>query len=114
MLQTARFLSELPIQGVKIHLLYIIKGTPLEQMYKNGELVCLEREEFTELVVDFLELLPPDTVIQRITGDPPVKSELAAPMWALDKSENLKHIRDALDRRDTWQGKLFKKYTAGN
>jgi radical SAM protein (TIGR01212 family) len=114
MLQTARFLSKLPIQGVKIHLMYVIKGTPLEQMYKNGKLACLEREEFTELVVDFLELLPPNMVIQRITGDPPVKSELVAPMWALDKSDNIKHIRDTLVRRDTWQGRLFKKYTAGN
>ncbi|MFC1883377.1 TIGR01212 family radical SAM protein [Thermodesulfobacteriota bacterium] len=114
MLQTARFLSELPIQGVKIHLMYVIKGTPLSQMYKNGEFKCLEQEEFTGLVVDFLELLPPETVIQRITGDPPVKSELVAPMWALNKSENLKHIRDTLERRDTWQGRLFKKYTAGN
>lgn len=107
MLETARFLSRLPIQGVKIHLLYVVEGTDLAELYSRDAFRCLEREEYSELVVDFLELLPPDMVIQRLTGDP-ARSELVAPSWALEKSKNLNHIRATLERRDTWQGRLFK------
>ena len=112
MLQTARFLSNLPVHGVKIHLLYVVKGTFLCELYEKGEFSCLEREEYVDLVVDFLELLPPDMVIQRLTGDP-VKSELVAPSWALEKSENLRLIKESLERRDTWQGRLYRNSTAG-
>ena len=106
MLETARFLSNLPIRGVKIHLLYVVKGTPLSEFYhKEG---CLEREEYANLVVDILELLPPDMVIQRLTGDP-VKSELVAPLWAKEKQTNLTFIQTALERRKTWQGRNYRK-----
>jgi radical SAM protein (TIGR01212 family) len=107
MLETARHLSRVPIQGIKIHLLYVIKGTPLATLYERGEYRCLEREEYTDLVVDFLELLPPDVVIQRLTGDPKAP-ELVAPMWATEKMENLRRIRERLERRKTWQGRLYK------
>ncbi len=106
MLETARFLSRLPIPGVKIHLLYVVKGTELERLYKEGKFSCLEREEYVALVVDFLELLPPEMVVQRLTGDP-VRSELVAPLWAREKSRNLGLIRKALESRNTWQGRLF-------
>ncbi|UCF57406.1 MAG: TIGR01212 family radical SAM protein [Deltaproteobacteria bacterium] len=112
MLQTALFLAELPIDGVKIHLLYIVKGTPLAVLYEKGEYSCLERDEYVELVVDVLELLPPDMVIQRLTGDP-IGVELVAPLWAKHKSENLKRIRERLEEKDTWQGRLYQKSTAG-
>jgi radical SAM superfamily enzyme len=112
MLQTARFLANLPVHGIKIHLLYVVKGTPLSALYEKGELSCLEQEEYVALVVDFLELLPPDMVVQRLTGDP-VKSELAAPSWAVEKSENLRLINESLERRDTWQGRLYRNSTAG-
>ncbi len=106
MLETARVLSRLPVQGIKIHLLYVIEGTYLAELYKKGELVCLKREEYSELVVDFLELLPPDMVIQRLTGDP-AGSELVAPSWAKEKTNNLNHIRETLERRDSWQGRKY-------
>jgi radical SAM protein (TIGR01212 family) len=112
MLQTARFLSNLPVHGIKIHLLYVVNGTPLSALYEKGELSCLEQEEYVGLVVDFLELLPPEMVVQRLTGDP-VKSELTAPSWALEKSENLRLINESLERRDTWQGRLYRDSTAG-
>ncbi len=112
MLQTARFLAGLPVQGVKIHLLYVVEGTKLSELYKNGKFCCLEQEQYAELVVDFLELLPPDMVIQRLTGDP-VRSELVAPLWAMEKADNLKLIKETLERRDTWQGRLYRKSTAG-
>jgi radical SAM protein (TIGR01212 family) len=112
MLQTARFLSNLPIQGVKIHLLYVVKGTSLEGLYAKGEFRCLEQEEYVDLVVDILELLPPGMVIQRLTGDP-LRSELVAPPWAKEKSTTLKLIQETLGRRDTWQGRLYEKSTVG-
>ena len=112
MLQTARFLSNLPIRGVKIHLLYVVKETPLSELYHKKGFRCLERKEYANLVVDFLELLPPDMVIQRLTGDP-IQSELVAPLWAKEKQVNLKLIQTTLERRKTWQGKHYRKSTAG-
>ena len=112
MLQTARFLSNLPIRGVKIHLLYVVKGTPLSELYYKERFRCLNRKEYANLVVDFLELLPPDMVIQRLTGDP-IQSELVAPLWAKEKQLNLKLIQTTLERRETWQGKAYRKSTAG-
>ena len=113
MLQTVLFLAGLPIKGVKVHLLYIEKKTPLALLYEKGEYRCLERDEYIELVVDVLELLPPTMVIQRLTGDPPLRAELVAPLWAEYKSGNLKLIRKRLEERNTWQGREFKKSTVG-
>ncbi len=106
MLETARFLSRLPVHGVKIHLLYVVADTHLAELYGKGEIRCLEREEYADLVVDFLECIPPDMVVQRLTGDP-VKSELVAPSWAGEKTKNLNLIRETLERRNTWQGRLY-------
>ena len=111
MLQTARFISNLPVRGVKIHLLYVVKGTPLSELYQKEGFRCLERNEYANLVVDFLELLPPDMVIQRLTGDP-IKSELVAPLWAKEKQPNLTLIQKTLERRETWQGKDYRKSIA--
>ena len=106
MLQTAEFLSGLPVNGVKIHLLYIVKDTALATLHAKGEYRCLGRDEYVELVVDFLELLPPDMVVQRLTGDP-IGTELVAPLWAKHKSENLRLIKQRLEERQTWQGRLW-------
>jgi radical SAM protein (TIGR01212 family) len=106
MRQTARFLAGMPVEGVKIHLLYVERGTPLAALYRRGEIRCLEREVYVDLVVDFLERLPPDMVIQRLTGDP-AHSELLAPLWAREKSKNIDLIRRRLEQRDTWQGKRY-------
>jgi radical SAM superfamily enzyme len=107
MLETATFLADLPVKGVKIHLLYVTEGTPLASQYNQGDYRCLERGDYIDLVIDFLERLPPSMIIHRLTGDP-VRSELLAPLWAKDKSENLGLIRERLEERDTWQGRLFK------
>ncbi|RLC20710.1 MAG: TIGR01212 family radical SAM protein [Deltaproteobacteria bacterium] len=109
--QTARFLSRLPVQGIKIHLLYVVRGTPLARLYQKRAFRCLDRNTYAELVTDVLERLPPRMVVQRITGDPPGPG-LLAPSWAVEKSANLKHIQEALERRDTWQGRLFRNSTA--
>lgn len=106
MLETASYLASLPIQGVKIHILYVVGGTELAALYKKGECILLDRTAYVDLVVDFLERLPADMVIQRLTGDPPVACELLGPLWAREKSRNLQMIRRRLEERDTWQGRL--------
>lgn len=107
MAKTARFLSRLPVQGVKIHSLYVVEGTPLSVLYKTGKYRCLTRDAYTELVIDFLERLPREVVVQRLTGDP-VKRDLVAPDWAAEKTQNLKTIQRRLEERDTWQGRLYR------
>ncbi|MGD2271353.1 MAG: TIGR01212 family radical SAM protein, partial [Desulfobacterales bacterium] len=106
MLQTAQKLAALGVDGVKIHLLYVVKGTRLENLYRQGNYRCLAQREFVDLVCDFLEHLPPDMVIQRLTGDPH-PGELVAPQWAPKKSQTLQMIKGRLAARDTWQGKLY-------
>jgi len=108
MLETARHLASLPVKGIKIHALYIVKGTPLSAMHERGDYRCLEREEYAELAVDFLERIPPHIVVQRLTGDPG-HSELHAPEWVKQKRNNLKLIQERLKERDTWQGKKYQR-----
>lgn len=105
MLATARRVARMPLDGIKLHLLYVIKGTVLETWYQHGRYHCLSQAEYVDLVCDFLELLPSHMVIQRLTGDPH-PAELVAPAWALRKQENLSLIQQALTARDTWQGRL--------
>jgi len=111
-LDTAKYIADLPIRGVKLHLMYIIKGTALAKLYQKGSYKCLAQEEYVELVVDFLEYLPPDIIIQRLVSDPR-KYELIAPTWAQKKRENMDLINKALERRNTCQGTLYGKSTAG-
>ena len=106
MLHTADTIAKLEIDGVKLHLLYVVKGTPLEDLYRRGEFKCLEQPAYVDLVCDFLERIPPGMVIQRLTGDPHPK-ELSAPQWSLKKTDTLNLIRRELERRDSWQGKYF-------
>ncbi|MGB7921096.1 MAG: TIGR01212 family radical SAM protein [Desulfobacterales bacterium] len=104
MLATARFLAGLPVAGVKLHLLYVVRGTPLERLYRAGTYRCLSQAAYVELVCDFLEYLPDHVVIQRLTGDPH-PAELVAPKWSLRKRETLDMMKTTLEQRDTWQGK---------
>jgi len=106
MMETARFIADLDLDGIKIHLLYVVRGTALAKLYHRGDYQCLEQEAYVDLVCDFLERLPKRTVIQRLAGDPHPE-ELVAPVWTLDKTNTLKRIRERLIERDTWQGKRF-------
>ncbi|MBM3240919.1 TIGR01212 family radical SAM protein, partial [Candidatus Poribacteria bacterium] len=102
-LETAKLIAALRIDGVKIHSMYIVRATKLEQMYKRGEYKPLTLEQYVSMAADFLELLPPDMVIQRLTGDCP-GDILVAPKWTLDKQRVLMGITEELKRRDSWQG----------
>jgi radical SAM protein (TIGR01212 family) len=97
-LQTAGAIADLQIDGIKIHSLYILEGTPMATLYRQRKYICLSRDGYVELVVDFLSRLPPDIIIHRLTGDPD-RSLLVAPDWTLGKQETLNRIYDALRAR---------------
>ncbi len=106
MLETARFLARQDIQAVKIHLLYVVKGTALHEMFERGAYSCLSRENYAEAAAEFLALLPPKCIIQRLTGDPHPE-ELVAPAWALDKRKNLDAVRTYMEQNELYQGKRW-------
>lgn len=106
MMETAKTIAHLGLDGIKIHLLYVIKGTPMESMYLEGRYRCMEQNEYVSLVCDILEVLPQDMIIQRLTGDPH-PTELVAPEWALKKTQTLNLIQNMLEERDSWQGKKW-------
>lgn len=103
MLETIRFINNLDIQGVKIHMLHIVRGTDLEKMYLENKFHVLSRDEYVNIVCDQLELLRPEIVINRITGDPK-RDELIEPEWLLKKFCVLNEIDKELVRRDSYQG----------
>jgi radical SAM protein (TIGR01212 family) len=104
MLATAGALAGLPVQGVKIHNLHVVRATPMEAMYHRGEVPMLERDHYVRIVCDFLERLPPEMVIHRLSGDAP-PDYLIAPLWCLDKPALLRAIQEEMVRRDSRQGK---------
>ena len=106
MVESARTLGWLRPDGVKLHLLHVIHGTALCALYERGDYTPLTREEYIDIVVRQLEVLPPETVIERLTGDGDRRT-LVAPLWSRDKRRVLGGIDKALAERDTWQGKLF-------
>lgn len=104
MIETAKYLNELDIDGIKIHMLHIIKNTDLEDLYKKQSFHILTREEYVDIVINQLEVLNENIVINRITGDP-VKEDLVAPNWLLKKFCVLNEIDKEMVKRDTYQGK---------
>lgn len=107
MLETAEQTAVLAPDAVKLQMLHVIKGTKLAELYSNGEFGLLTRDEYIDTAVRQLELLPPETVIERITGDGD-KAKLIAPLWSADKIAVLGGIDKRLAELDTMQGKRFK------
>jgi radical SAM protein (TIGR01212 family) len=103
MAATAKYLGRLPLHGVKIHLLYLVRDSGLAGLYRAGEYVCLTEDQYVNLAVDFIERLPSHLVIHRLTGDPHPE-ELVAPAWCLDKPRVLRGLREEFARRGTRQG----------
>jgi uncharacterized protein len=103
MMETAKILTGLGIDGLKIHLLYVIKGTRLDDMYQSGTYTPMTQTEYVDAVCEFLAHTPKEVVIQRLTGDPHPE-ELVAPQWSLKKAETLNLIRHTLERRNWRQG----------
>ncbi len=109
MIETVKYLNKLGIDGIKIHMLHVIKDTPLADLYAKEKFHILTKEEYIDIVVSQLEYLDEDIVIHRITGDPDPK-DLIEPQWLLKKFCVLNDIDKEMVRRDTYQGiKVTKK-----
>lgn len=104
MLNTVKYLNTLDIQGIKIHMLSILKETPLAYLYQRDKFHILTKEEYIDIVVDQLELLRPEIVIHRITGDPKI-DDLIEPTWLTKKFCVLNDIDKEMVKRNTYQGK---------
>ncbi len=106
MINTIKFVNDLKIDGIKIHMLYIAKNTPLASYYENNKFHILTREEYIDIVCDQLRLLNPDVVVMRITGDPEL-NELVAPEWLIKKFMVLNGIDQEMAKRNIYQGDLL-------
>ncbi len=106
MIDTAKAVGKLEPDALKIHLTYVVKGTPLCDMYERGEYTPLTFEEYTSIVVRQLEYIPAETVIERLTGDGD-KRTLVAPLWSTDKIRVLGTIDKLLANLDTYQGNRY-------
>lgn len=103
MLMTVKFLNKLHIDGIKIHMLHILKDTELEKLYKEKKFHILTKDEYVEIVCDQLELLNENIVINRITGDPKI-DDLIEPTWLIKKFCVLNDIDKEMLKRESYQG----------
>jgi len=106
MLDTARKISHRPLRGVKFHCLHIVQGSVWADVFKQKKMKLLNPSEYIDIVVSFLELIPPHWVILRLVSDADPQY-LIAPAWINNKQKVLKSIEDELRKRNTWQGKLW-------
>ncbi len=108
MVDTVKYLSNIDIQGIKIHALSILKDTELERMYNETHFKVMSREDYINTVCDQLEYLREDIVVNRITGDPKV-DDLIEPNWLIKKVTIINDIDKEMKRRDSYQGIKYKK-----
>lgn len=106
MLDSMRAVARLHPTMVKLHLLHVLRGTVLGDMYERGEYTPMTREDYVAAVVRCIEILPPETVIARLTGDGNGK-ELLAPLWSIKKMGVINDIDKLMYRENTWQGRLY-------
>lgn len=106
MLKSVTAIARLPVSGVKLQLLHVLKNTDLGLLYEENPFPVFSLEEYCDFIVSCIELLPPEMVIHRITGDGP-RSLLIAPLWSTDKKRVLNTIQKRFKERNTWQGKFF-------
>lgn len=106
MIKTAEILGKLRPQAVKIQLLHILEGTRFAQRFRGGEITPMTQDAYIETVVRQLEYFPPETVVERVTGDGE-KAKLLAPLWSMDKIRTLGGIDKVQREMDSFQGKSF-------
>lgn len=104
-LSSVKEVAALPVWGIKLQLLHVLKGTALGFAYQEDPFPVFTLEEYTELLIDCIERLPADMVIHRITGDGP-RALLLAPTWSTNKKHVLNYIHKRFRERNTWQGRL--------
>lgn len=107
MMETAKEVAKLDVQGIKIHLLHLLRKTAMVKQYEKGLLEFMDLQTYINLVCDQLEVIPPSMVVHRLTGDGPADL-MIGPMWSLNKWEVLNGIDAELKRRNSWQGKFYK------
>ena len=107
MLKTIDYVAHSGADGIKFHLLHLMKGTRMVEQYESGELQLLSQEDYIDLVCKGISMIPEHMVVHRLTGDAP-RASLIGPMWSLKKWEVLNSIDQALVDNDIWQGKEFK------
>ena len=103
MIETVKYLNNLNIDGIKIHMLSVLKDTPLAKLYEIKPFHLLSEEEYVDIVCDQLEYLKPEIVIQRLTGDP-MTDDLIAPLWLPKKTQVLNDIDKKMAKRNSYQG----------
>ena len=106
MLESAKRVAALQPDQLKLHLLHVIDSTPLADMYARGEFECLTLDGYADIIVRQLELMPPETVIGRLTGDG-MADTLIAPLWSRKKLVVMNTIDKMMYERGTWQGRLY-------
>lgn len=106
-IKKAHYLNRLPIGGVKIHNLVVFKDTVLERQYRAGLYSPMTLHEYAHCCVDFIENLRPNILVHRLNAHGP-RSVTVAPEWSINKMATMNGIHDALEKRDTWQGKKVK------
>ena len=107
MLASVRHLGTLPVWGVKLQLLHVLKDTALASRYLSTPFPLPSLEEYCNLVIDCVELLPPDVVVHRLTGDGP-KNLLLAPLWSANKKHVLNTMHQRFRERDAFQSRLYR------
>jgi len=107
MLETARAVAALPIDGIKVHSLLALRGTEVGRLFEEGKIELMTQEDYVSAVCDVLELLPPSVVVQRITAEG-YRDIYLGPDWAQNKLKVLNAIDRELEKRDTYQGSRYK------
>ncbi|MCI9313033.1 MAG: TIGR01212 family radical SAM protein [Erysipelotrichaceae bacterium] len=108
MLKSAAALAKLPIHAVKLHMLHVLRGSSMANEYSSSPFVLLDLDQYVEIVIEQLELLPPTMIIQRLSGDG-AKQDLIVPKWTADKKKVLNTIDRTMKTRNTWQGRCYQK-----
>jgi len=105
MLDSARVLSKMPLWGVKFHCLHVVKGTALEDIYEEKKIKLLSEDEYVDILINFLEIIPKDWVVLRLVSDADWDL-LIKPLWVNDKHRILKKIEEEFEKRGVCQGDL--------
>ena len=106
MLTTADLLNQLKIDGIKLHNLHIVKNTVMEKHFWAGHVPLLTRDEYVDLVIDFVERLSPNTIIHRLSGET-YREITVAPDWSANKLGIYNALYKTFETRDCWQGRLY-------
>ena len=113
MVNTAKMVNQLPLDNVKLHNLHVLKNTPLEEKWRNGQFIPVEREDYVRRVVLFLAHLRPDIAVHRLAAVASRHDELISPHWASSKMETYQLVLDEFKFRETYQGKNWEESLDG-